>query len=85
MNISRSSDSLHLHLEGELDGSSASVLINTLETHRNGSGRIVVHTDGLTNLHPFGVAVFQDHLLRVRNGNAIVTITGANRDRMAPG
>ena len=83
--FNRSSDSLHLHLEGEFDGSSASVLANTLETHCSGSGRIVVHTDGLTRLHPFGLAVFQDHLLRVQKGQATVTFTGANGDRMAPG
>jgi anti-anti-sigma factor len=85
LRFNRSSDSLHLHPEGELDGSSASVLANTLEEHCNGSGRIVVHTDGLTSLHPFGLAVLQHHLARVRNGDATVTFTGANRDRMAPG
>jgi anti-anti-sigma regulatory factor len=83
--FNRNSDSLHLHLEGEFDGSSASVLANTLASHCNGSGRIVVHTDGLTSLHPFGLAVFQDHLPRMRKGQATVTFTGANRERMAPG
>jgi len=85
MRFNRGSDSLHLHLEGEFDGSSASLLANTLETHCAGTGRIVVHTDGLTSLHPFGLAVFQDHLQRVRNGQATVTFAGANRERMAPG
>lgn len=83
--INRRPSSLHLYPEGEFDGSSASVLVHTLETHRNGSGRIVVHTDGLTRIHPFGAAVFQDHLLRIQNGSATVVFTGGNRHHIAPG
>ena len=48
----RSSDSLHLHLAGEFDGSSACMLAHTLETHCSGTERIVVHTDGLTGPAP---------------------------------
>ncbi len=81
----RSSDSLHLHLAGEFDGSSACMLAHTLETHCSGTERILVHTDGLTGLHPFGLAVFQHHLPRVRKGRATVTFTGVNREHMASG
>lgn len=84
VNISRNSDSLHLFPQGEFDGSSASVLVRTLESYRNGSGRIVVHTDGLTRIHPFGAAVFQDHLLRIQNGSAVVEFTGEQRHCIAP-
>jgi len=83
--ISRTPNGVHLHLQGDFDGSSAHVLANTLETHRNGSGRIVVHTEGLTNLLPFGVAVFQDHLRLVKKGPATVVFTGENRERMVLG
>ncbi len=80
--ISRDPEGLHLHLQGDFDGSSAHVLAKTLETHRNGSGRIVVHTDGLNNLLPFGVAVFQDHLRLVRKGQAKVIFRGENHEGM---
>ncbi len=84
VNISREPDSLHLFPEGDLDGSSASVLANALESYRTGAVRIVVHTDGITRLHPFGVAVFQGHLQRVRNGSIAVVFTGMKRDCIDP-
>ena len=80
--ISRDPEGLHLHLQGDFDGSSAYVLANTLETHQNGSGRIVVHTDGLNTVLPFGVAVFQDHLRLVKKGPAEVIFKGENHERM---
>lgn len=83
LNISRSSDSLHLFPKGKLDGSSASILAHMLDEYCNGSERIVVHTGGLTEVHPFGVAVFQGHLPRIQKGNVRVVFTGEHCNRLA--
>ena len=84
MNISRRPDSTHIHLKGKFDGSLASLLVQALEAHCRNPGRIVVHTDTITNIHPFGIAVLQSHLPRLKSGPAKVTFTGENRDRIAP-
>lgn len=79
VNVRRKPDSTHIHLEGKFDGSLASLLVQTMEAHRKHSGRIVVHTDTLTQIHPFGVAVLQGHLPRLKSGPATVTFIGENR------
>lgn len=75
-------EGLHLHLSGDLDGSSASMLVNTLKAHGNHTGDVVVHTDGLGKLHDFGVAVLQNHLPGLQNGFRRLIFVGEKRDSM---
>lgn len=57
--IQRKNGDLQLKLSGDFDGSSAFELINTLKAHDSRGEKIVVHTEGLSAIHPFGLGVFQ--------------------------
>ena len=58
----QNSDSVHLKLTGDFDGSSAHELLNTIRTCSRNANRLFIHTDGLKDVHPFGKAVFQSNL-----------------------
>ena len=53
---------LHLELSGDLDGSSALELMNTLKVHRDGVNKIFVDTCRLSSIHPFGLGVLQKQI-----------------------
>jgi|WetSurMetagenome_2_1015567.scaffolds.fasta_scaffold719760_1 hypothetical protein len=55
----RNSGDLYLKLIGDFDGSSAFELINTLQAQNDNVKKIIVNTDGLSSIHPFGRRVFQ--------------------------
>ena len=56
--ISRSEGSIHLGLYGDFDGSSAHELINLLKKYSHSDSKIHIYTDGLNQLHPFGMSIF---------------------------
>lgn len=57
----QNSDSLHLRLMGEFDGSSAHKLINTLTKYHEKTGKFFIHTCALSSIHPFGLEVFRNN------------------------
>lgn len=59
----RSSESLHLKLVGDFDGSSAFELINVLKKNWNGAYRVFIHTDSLKDINP--ITFFSNDTLRV--------------------
>jgi hypothetical protein len=66
---------IYLKLYGDFDGSSAFELINALKNYRNGSNLIVIDTNDLNTVHPFGINVFSKNLciLDIKNNNIIIT------------
>jgi len=60
--LNQNSESLHLNLTGDFDGSSAHALLNTIKRYSRKTNRVFIHTGGLIDVHPFGRAVFRDHL-----------------------
>ena len=80
----KTSDSLHLKLSGDFDGSSAHELINTIADNGKGLYEIFINTHDLKSIHPYGKEVLQkrfDALKKQfhginfigRNGHAILT------------
>jgi hypothetical protein len=59
--IHETSDSLHLKLYGDFDGSSAHELINTLKKYGSRFYQIFIDTDDLNVIHSFGKDVFQKY------------------------
>lgn len=82
--VSIECDTLHLKLEGDFDGSSALELIYTLLENRGSANRVVIHTDGLNAVHPFGRAVFERRLPDVGKLNASIVFTGEHAEKIAP-
>jgi len=52
-------EKLHLKLAGDFDGSSAYELVNALKKHEGDTKHIVVHTDDLSAVYPFGIDIFR--------------------------
>jgi len=58
----RGNDALHLKLAGDFDGSSACELFNVLKENGNSACRIIIHTNDLKSVIPFGREIFKKNL-----------------------
>jgi len=72
-------DKIYLKLYGDFDGSSAFELISILKNYKNGSNQIVIDTNNLNTIYPFGINVFKRNLgVQDIKINSII-ITGKHR------
>ena len=75
--VHRSADSIHLKLSGDFDGSSASELLHVMKSHRRKGEKIILHTNGLGEVYPFGQAIFQTRFSQIsKSGIPDLIITG---------
>ncbi len=83
--FNRVENSIHLKLQGDFDGTSAHELINLLKDKSHGTSKIHIHTDGLKDIHPFGLTTFLKGF-KIMNGCADrIVFTGKNaRDLALP-
>ena len=81
--IQRNNGSLRLKLIGDFDGSSAFELINVLKEHHGKVGKVVINTDGLAAIHPFGQGVFQKNC-SINKLSRGFTFTGKYGDTLTP-
>lgn len=81
--VHRSSESLHLKLVGDFDGTSACEVIHAL-SENGGTRRIYIHTAGVKEVHDFGRAVFQNHYPLKDNQEVQVVFTGEHASDIAP-
>ena len=58
----KSSEDLHLHVSGDFDGSSAWELLNLIHEKYDGKGRVIINTQNLCEIYPFGCSTFQCRL-----------------------
>lgn len=58
----KSKNSVRLTLDGDFDGTSAHELINTLRSCGQDVDNVIIDTDGLKSVHPFGRVVLQRNL-----------------------
>ena len=84
ISVHRNSDSLHLKLMGDFDGSSAWELLNVLKKSVNGVFRVIIHTNSLKNIYPFGRDTFQKNLPELKARAKHIMFTGENARHIAP-
>jgi hypothetical protein len=82
--VHRDDASLHLKLLGTFDGSFAEELIQTLNRNRLGVTRIFIHTSSLSEIHPFGRAVFRSRFSEIGDRTIAFLFTGENASELAP-
>jgi len=82
--VHRNSDSLHLRLEGDFDGSSAHQLLCMLGESGNKINKVFIHTNGLKEIHPFGKAVFHRNLKDFNTRRADLVFPGDKGPEIAP-
>jgi anti-anti-sigma regulatory factor len=76
-------DSLHLKLTGDFDGTSAYELINVLTVQGRNVYNIVIDTNDLKLIHPFGIEVFQKNLGLSRIPFQNLVFLGDNGNKIA--
>ena len=84
ISIHRSSDYLHMKLLGDFDGTSAWQLINMLKANAGGVYKIIIHTNSLKKICPFGRDTFRQNLLELKSIPAHILFTGENASQIAP-
>ena len=84
ISMHRSSDNLHLKLLGDFDGTSAWQLINVLKENTNGVCRVIIHTNSLKNIYPFGRDTFRQNLPGLKSSPTQILFTGENASLIAP-
>ncbi len=84
ISVHRNSDTLHLKLMGDFDGSSALELLNVLKKRANGVFRVIIHTNSLKNIFPFGRDTFQQNLRDIKVNPVRIVFTGEKASQIAP-
>jgi hypothetical protein len=77
-------DSIHLDLLGDFDGSSAEQLLELLRSKCHGVSRVVIHTNTLKEIHPFGRNVFLNNIDFLNKGCGRLLFTGEHAEELAP-
>lgn len=74
----RTTETLHVKLTGDFDGSSASELVNALMDNQNRYYQIFINTTELNTIHPFGQEVLQRRLSEFKDRGPGVIFIGKN-------
>jgi hypothetical protein len=74
----KTTETLHVKLTGDFDGSSASELINALSDNQNRYYQIFINTTELNDIHPFGQEVLQSRLSEFNDQGTGVIFIGKN-------
>ena len=69
-------DRIHLRLYGDFDGSSAHELLNLLRKIRQSDNKILIYTEGLNYVHPFGLNTFHKNLGGINDGAEKIVFSG---------
>jgi anti-anti-sigma regulatory factor len=80
----RSCDTLHLKLMGDFDGTSASHVLNILKRNSFNAHRVIIHTNSLEHIHPFGTRVFRHNLSEIDAHSIELLFTGDHAAAIAP-
>ncbi len=78
INTHQTTDNLHINLLGNFDGSSAYELLNLLKDNLNSTKRILIDTNNLKKIYPFGREVFNRYFLKLRKYRIRVQFVGFN-------
>lgn len=84
ISVYRNSDSLHLNLMGDFDGTSACELLNVLRENCDGAVKVFINTTNLKDIYPFGRDTFQNSLYLLKDRPIRLVFTGENAARITP-
>jgi hypothetical protein len=72
----RKEDRIYLKLYGDFDGSSAHELINHLRKYGREASKINIHTQGLNDVNPFGLNIFNRSPMNKNNYGDRIAFSG---------
>lgn len=76
ISVRRRRGSLLLSLAGDLDGSSAFEILNAVNDHMDGASRVIIQTDSLKTVHPFGTRILESNLAHFKRRGCEVIFSG---------
>jgi hypothetical protein len=77
ISVTNSGDHVRLKLNGDFDGSSACELVNLLNSGGlSNTSKVLVDTDSLKHIHPFGVDVLHNRLHILKSKTPPLIFTG---------
>ena len=82
--VHRNSDSLHLKLVGDFDGTSAHELLNSLTKNARGVRRVFIHTACLKEVSDFGRDIFRSRISTANGGPRNIQFTGKAAEELSP-
>jgi hypothetical protein len=84
ISVHRKDNCLHLKLNGHFDGSSAYQLIHLLQAICRGMNKVLIHTDQIKHIYPFGRSTFLNNIHLLAGKAACIIFTGRNARQMLP-
>lgn len=84
IHVHPSSDSVHLRLEGDLNGHSAYELLDILKKNCSWAKRAFIHTGSLGSVHPSARMVLETNLGALDSKCLPLFFTGEHADQLAP-
>jgi hypothetical protein len=81
--VKKNSNSFGLKVEGDFDATSAYELIYAIKKLPEETARICIYTDGLKDIHPFGIEVFQRFISSLNGRAAKIIFTGNNASKLS--
>jgi hypothetical protein len=78
--LHKSSDSIHLKMFGDFDGSSAHELLQAIQNSATRSFQVFVDTENLNHIYAFGKDVFQNNLRIVNKQSNNIIFIGKNKN-----
>ena len=78
------SENVHLQLIGDFDEISAHQLIDVMEENCKSANKVIIHTNSLRRIHPFGCNIFHQHLNTIKPPSMHILFTGENANKFIP-
>ena len=85
VSVDKRSKGFGLKLVGDFDGTSAYELIYAIKKLPEDPGKIFICTNGLKNIHTFGLDVFHRNKSSLNGQSVKIVFTGRNASRLSPG
>jgi hypothetical protein len=76
ISLQKNSETLHIQLTGDFDGTSAYQLIHVLKNHSRTCTRILINTGSLKEVHLFGKNIFGKNLGFLNRESCLLNFTG---------
>ncbi len=85
INATYNDGSVSLYLWGDFDGISAFELLNYIKEQCPDYSSILIHTEGLEKIVPFGVEIWEEHLWMIERQLDKITFLGPNATHLEHG
>jgi hypothetical protein len=83
--VDKKSDGFGLKLAGDFDATSAYELIYAMKKLPEDTVKITIHTNGLKNIHPFGLDVFHRNMSPLDGQSRKIVFTGNRASQLSLG